>query len=48
MCFMDNKDYYSLINKLIVTWDHMRSSWNLEADRSLSMYQYLKQNIHNA
>lgn len=46
LCFHSGTDYYDLVKKIMLTWKHMRNVWQEEADRSPTVYQYLKNNIH--
>ena len=44
--FLDGIDYYESTKKIISNWENLKKIWNKEADESLTMYKYLKKNIH--
>jgi len=43
----DNIDYYDFCKNTWDLWDAFRKTWQEEADESPTMYQWLKENIHN-
>jgi tryptophan halogenase len=43
----DGIDYYEYTKNTWVTWEIFRKLWQEEADASPTMYQWLKENIHN-
>jgi tryptophan halogenase len=43
----DGVDYYEYTKDTWKTWDIFRKLWQEEADASPTMYQWLKENIHN-
>jgi hypothetical protein len=43
----DGIDYYEQTKQTWVTWEGFRKLWQEEADASPTMYQWLKENIHN-
>ena len=40
-------DAYQLCQNTFKLWEQFRKNWNKEADNSPTMYQWLKENIHN-
>ena len=43
----DGIDYYDYTKETWKTWEIFRKLWQEEADASPTMYQWLKENIHN-
>jgi hypothetical protein len=42
----DKLDYAKVFKKSFDAFDHKKAMWNKAAENELSLYQFLKQNIH--
>ena len=42
-----NFDYSGQLKQTFKNWENLKKVWNQEADKSPTMYQYLKENIYN-
>jgi tryptophan halogenase len=45
--FLTQADYYEMCKPVFDHWDKRKKEWQLIADNSPTMYQWLKENIHN-
>jgi tryptophan halogenase len=45
--FIDKTNYYDKLENTFSYWENIRKVWQEEADNSPTMYQWLKENIHN-